>query len=107
MPMGIAGKWRGGAAVVVALLSAAMVAPVQAQGWRHVGDVDRVEALADGVVLSSGTARVRVSAFADGVFRVQLAPAGTFDGDASWAVVQPAAPAKVSVDDRRDAVAVS
>lgn len=106
MPMGVAGKWMGGAAAVVAL-SAAIIAPARAQGWRHVGDVDRVEALADGVVVSSGTARVRVSAFADGVFRVQLAPAGAFDGDASWAVVQPAAPSKVSVDDRRDAVAVS
>ena len=104
MPTGVAGNWIGGA---VALFLAAVIAPAQAQGWRHVGDVDRVEALADGVVLSSGTARVRVSAFAEGVFRVQLAPAGTFDGDASWAVVQPAAPAKVSVDDRRDAVAVS
>lgn len=107
MPMGVAGKWMVGAAAVVALLSAAIIAPARAQGWRHVGDVDRVEALADGVVVSSGTARVRVTAFADGVFRVQLAPAGAFDGDASWAVVQPAAPSKVSVDDRRDAVAVS
>ncbi|MDR7134007.1 alpha-glucosidase [Lysobacter niastensis] len=106
MPMGIAGKWMGGAAAVVALLSAAVIAPAQAQGWRYVGDVDRVEELADGVVVSCGTARVRVTAFADGVFRVQLAPAGAFDGDASWAVVQPAARAKVSVDDRRDAVVV-
>ena len=107
MPTGVAGKWMGGAAAVVVLFSAAIVAPARAQGWRHVGDVDRVEVLADGVVVSSGSARVRVTAFADGVFRVQLAPAGAFDGDASWAVVQPAAPAKVSVDDRRDGVAVS
>src|SRR5688572_6471865 len=107
MPMEVAGKWMGGAAAVAALLCVAIIAPARAQGWRHVGDVDGVEVVADGVLVSSGTARVRVSAFADGVFRVQLAPAGAFDGDASWAVVQPAAPSKVSVDDRRDAVAVS
>ena len=41
-----------------------------AQGWRHAGDVDRVEKLADGVELSAGRARVRVTAFRDGIFRV-------------------------------------
>src|SRR5262245_41127357 len=94
MSRGVAGKWMGGAAAVVALLSAAIIAPARAQGWRHVGEVDRVEEVTDGVVVSSGPARVRVSAYADGVFRVRLAPAGAFDGDASWAVVQPSAPAE-------------
>ena len=61
---------------------------VFAQGWQHLGKVQRVERLKDGVELTSGSARVRVTVFRDGVFRVRLAPNGTFAKDFSWAVIE-------------------
>ena len=71
---------RAAAVVAIALAWGAVVpvdaAPLQAQGWRHVGNVDAVQVRDDGVELASGASRVRVTAFADGVFRVRLAPAG-------------------------------
>ena len=49
-----------------------------AQGWQHLGKVQRVEKLKDGVELTAGTAKVRITAFRDGVFRVRLAPTVLF-----------------------------
>ncbi|MBF6022902.1 glycoside hydrolase family 31 protein [Lysobacter niastensis] len=74
--------------------------------WTHVGDVDRTEALPDGIEVSAGAAKLRVTVQADGVFRVRLAPDGHFVGDASWAVVSGAAAPTVRVSDRRDAMTV-
>ena len=59
-----------------------------AQGWQHLGRVQRVEKLKDGVELAAGAARVRITAFRDGVFRVRVAPNGTFPKDSSWAVIE-------------------
>lgn len=89
-----------------AVLACVAAGPAGAAGWRHLGDAGRVERRADGVVVSSGTAKLRVSAHADGVFRVQLAPDGRFDADASWAVVQAAAPPRVVVGDDGDRVRI-
>ncbi len=59
-----------------------------AQGWQHLGKVQRVEKLKDGVELTAGTAKVRITVFRDGVFRVRVAPNGTFPKDFSWAVIE-------------------
>ena len=59
-----------------------------AQGWHHLGDVQDVETLKDGMVLTAGKAKVRITAFRDGVVRVRVAPSGTFPKDFSWAIVQ-------------------
>ena len=83
------------------------IAPVAAQGWRHVGAVERVEAFDHGIVASSGPFRVRVGVVAPGVFRVTLAPDGTFDEAASWAVVAGAAAPAVKVSDGREAVTLT
>src|SRR5881227_423643 len=64
-------------------------ARVWAQGWQHIGNVQHVEKLADGVELSAGTAKVRITAFRSGIFRVRLAPDGHFAKDFSWAVIEP------------------
>jgi alpha-glucosidase len=61
---------------------------VSAEGWQHLGSVVHVEKLRDGVELTAGTAKVRVTVFGEGVFRVRLAPTGTFPKDFSWAVVE-------------------
>lgn len=92
-------------ALAVALVFA-MAGPAHAGGWRHLGDAGRIERRADGVVVHSGPARLQVSVHADGVFRVRLAPDGGAEGDASWAVVQAAEQAKVTIDETRDAVRV-
>lgn len=92
----------------VAALLFAVTGSANAAGWRHLGDAGRVERKDDGVVVASGAARLRVSAYADGVFRVRLAPDGRFGADASWAVVEGATPpAAVTVVNDRDAVRVT
>jgi len=61
-----------------------------AQGWHHVGKVERVEAfregLQNGVELSAGQAKVRITQVYDGVIRVRVAPSGRFPKDSSWAL---------------------
>ncbi len=94
------------ARMVAVLLGWTMALPAGAAGWRHLGDAGRVERQPDGVVVASGSARLRVSVHADGVFRVQLAPEGRFDGDASWAVVQASTPPPIAIADGRDAVRI-
>src|SRR6267143_767511 len=70
-----------------------------AQGWQHLGNVQRVEKLKDGVELTAGAAKVRITAFRDGVFRVRLAPNGTFPKDFSWAVIASADPPAVRTEE--------
>ena len=71
----------------------------RAQGWQHIGKVQRVEKLKDGVELTAGAAKVRITAFRDGVFRVRLAPNGTFPKDSSWAVVASPDPPAVKTEE--------
>ena len=65
-------------------------APGMAQGWQHIGRVERVEAfkegLQNGVELTAGPAKVRVTQFYNGVIRVRVAPNGHFAKDFSWAL---------------------
>ena len=76
---------------------------VSAQGWQHLGKVESVEKLKDGVELTSGAAKVRVTAFREGVFRVRVAPNGEFPKDSSWAVVEtPEAPALTIEEDQKE-----
>jgi alpha-glucosidase len=86
-----------------------LVAPVSlvAQGWQHLGNVQKVEKLPDGVELTAGKAKVRVSAFREGVFRVRVAPTGTFPKDFSWAVIQTSEPPAIKVDDAKDEVRIT
>src|ERR1700688_3281532 len=69
---------RIGMGLLVAVLAAG---PISAQGWQHVGNVSRVEKLKVGAELTAGKAKVRVTVFRDGVFRVRVAPNGTFPKD--------------------------
>jgi alpha-glucosidase len=70
-----------------------------AQGWQHLGKVQRVEKLKDGVELTAGAAKVRVTVFRDGVFRVRLAPNGTFPKDSSWAVIESPEPPAFKIEE--------
>ena len=70
-----------------------------AQGWRHLGKVQRVEKLADGVELTAGAARVRITSFRNGVIRVRLAPRGAFGKDFSWAIIETPEPSAVQVEE--------
>jgi len=80
---------------------------VFAQGWQHLGNVQRVERLKDGVELTAGTAKVRVTAFRDGVFRVRVAPKGTFPKDFSWAVIQSPEPPAVKVEENQKEIRIA
>jgi len=63
---------------------------VFAQGWQHIGDVQRAEKFQDGIELTAGAAKVRVTQVYNGVVRVRVAPDGHFPKDASWAQVETA-----------------
>ncbi len=71
------------------------------------GAVQRVEKLPDGVELSAGRAKVRVTAFRDGVIRVRVAPQGTFPNDRSWAVIETPEVPPVKMEDGKDDIRLS
>src|SRR5258708_40142206 len=86
-----------------------LLAPVAlfGPGWQHTGSVQKVQKLSDGVELTAGKAKVRLTVFRDGIFRVRVAQTGTFSKDFSWAVIEtPEAPA-VRVDDTKEEVRVT
>jgi len=86
--------------MALALLSCALGSEaVQAQGWQHIGNVQRVEKLKAGVELLTETAKVRVTMFRDGIFRVRVAPDGIFPKDFSWAVIETAEPPAVKIEE--------
>src|SRR5215470_2400024 len=78
-----------------------------AQGWQHVGNVQRVTNLNDGVELTAGKVKVRITVVREDVFRVRVAPDGNFPKDFSWAVIAELAPPSVKVEDTGDSVKVS
>src|SRR6202035_3052857 len=86
-------------AVLGLLFSATFCAANSAQGWHHLGNVQHVEVLPDGVELTAGVAKVRITAFRDGIVRVRVAPQGKFPEDFSWAVIESPQPPSVKVQD--------
>jgi alpha-glucosidase len=88
-------------------LCASLGAISGAEGWQHVGDVQRVEKLTDGVELTAGSAKVRVTAFRAGIVRVRVAPQGNFPPDSSWAIIQTAQPPSVSVEEDASRVRIT
>lgn len=73
--------------------------PALAQDWQHVGNVQRIERLPDGMELTAGKAHLRITAFSDGVIRVRLTPRGIFPKDSSWAVVESPAAQAIQITD--------
>src|SRR2546430_1732221 len=65
---------------------------VFAQGWHHLGKVERVEVfkegLQDGAELTAGEAKVRIAQVSNGIIRVRVAPNGHFPKDISWALAE-------------------
>jgi alpha-glucosidase len=78
-----------------------------AQGWQHIGSVQKLEKLPDGVELTAGKTKVRVTVFRDGIFRVRVAPNGTFPKDLSWAVIEEPAPPAIRIEDSKEEVRVT
>jgi alpha-glucosidase len=94
--------------LLLPFLALALAPPtLPAQGWQHVGNVQKVERLADGLELTAGKAKVRVTVFRPGVFRVRVAPTGLFPKDFSWAVAASPAPPALKFDDGKDEVRLS
>jgi len=87
----------------IALFSLALCCACDfAQGWQHVGAVQRVEKLKDGVELTTGRTKVRITAFNDTVVRVRVAPQGNFPKDFSWAVIATPQPAAPRIEDAKN-----
>src|SRR5260370_2105897 len=70
-----------------------------AQGWQHIGKVQGVEKMKDGVELTAGAAKVRITAFRDGIFRVRVAPDRNFPKDFSCAAIQSPQPPPLNTAD--------
>ena len=92
---------------VCLLASALGCGSVLAQGWQHIGKVQRVEKLNDGVELAAGSTKVRITAFRQGVFRVRVAPKGAFPKDFSWAMMESPAPPTVKIEENEKEVRVT
>jgi alpha-glucosidase len=78
-----------------------------AQGWQHLGKVQRVEKLKDGVELTAGPAKVRLTVFRDGLFRVCVAPNGTFPKDSSWAVIESPEPPALKIEENQKEIRIT
>jgi alpha-glucosidase len=91
----------------VLLAPAVFPSPSFAQGWQHLGAVQHVEKLQNGVELSAGNAKVRVTAFRDGVIRVRVAPQGNFPKDSSWAVIEAPEHPSIKIDEDQNDVRLS
>jgi alpha-glucosidase len=94
---------RIGMGMLVCALAGAVT---HAQGWQHLGKVQRVEKLQDGVELTSGAAKVRITAFNEGVFRVRLAPTGVFAKDSSWAVIVSPEPPVLKIEENQKEIRI-
>jgi alpha-glucosidase len=70
----------------VLFLAGISCAPALADGWQHLGPVQRIEKLKDGVNLLAGKSRIRITQVHDGVLRVRVAKDGAFPKDFSWAL---------------------
>jgi alpha-glucosidase len=82
------------------LFCAIVCAGDRAQGWHHLGNLQNVERLKDGMELTAGPAKVRITAVREGVVRVRVAPNGKFPEDFSWAVSQSPDPPAVLIENR-------
>ncbi len=93
--------------LLLAFLALILPAVSLAQGWQHVGNVQKVDKLPDGVELTAGKAKVRVTVFREGLFRVRVAPAGGFPTDSSWAVIESPETPAVKIEEGKDEVRVT
>jgi alpha-glucosidase len=90
--------------LALVLLVAAHPCECAASGWQHVGAVERVEKVQDGVELTAGRAKVRITALRGGVILVRVAPQGRFPGDRSWAVIGARETPSVKIEDGENEV---
>jgi len=81
--------------------------PSLAQGWEHIGTVQQVDRRNDGVELTAGKAKVRITFFRQDVVRVRVASNGTLPNDFSWAVIEAPAPPSVSIQDDTGEIRIS
>lgn len=75
------------ARVIVFIYLVAFASPLFANGWRSLGNVSNVTVLPQGVELSAGPGRVRVTVLSPNVVRVRYAAQGEFPPDFSFAVL--------------------
>ena len=88
--------------VWIAVCCVVVSSQAAAQGWQHIGKVSKVEKLPDGVELTAGKSKVRITAFREGIIRVRVAPTGVFPKDFSWAIIEAPQPPAVKIDDAKD-----
>src|ERR1700675_2539238 len=88
-------SWSG----VTLLLFAISASSAAATGWQHIGNVQRVEKLQDGVELTAGSATGHITAFRPGMIRVHLTPQGSFPKGFSWAVIESPEPPAINIED--------
>ncbi|MGB7284019.1 MAG: TIM-barrel domain-containing protein [Candidatus Acidiferrum sp.] len=90
-------RWPG----ISLLLWTINISSAVGTGWQHIGNVQRVEKLKDGVELTAGSAKLRITAFRDGIVRIRLATDGSFPKDLSWAVIESPDPPAIKIEDNK------
>src|SRR6266849_4908895 len=100
--LGGAKRW-----VVVGAVAGVLAAQSCANGWEHLGNVQKVEKRADGVELTAGKAKVRLTFFREGIVRVRVSAKGEFAKDRSWAIIETPETVAVNVKDERNEVRVA
>jgi len=73
--------------------------------WNSVGNIDRFREFKDGIEISAGPAKIRISVVSLEIIRVRMSPTGTFGPEDSWAVVDTNIGSRAhEVDDSPDAI---
>src|ERR1700687_3758782 len=78
-----------------------------ATGWEHIGDVQKIKRLKDGVELTAENAKVRINFFRDGIVRVRVGYHGVFPKDSSWAVIETPEPPPFSLKEEKGEIRIS
>src|SRR5215813_356920 len=84
------------------LFISALSAPCSAQNWESLGRVTLTRKLPNGIELTTGKAKIAVTAMNDSVVRIRVAQNGVFPKDTSWAVMQDASSAAPAVQISED-----
>jgi len=80
--------------------------PRVAQGWQHIGKVQRVEKVKDGVELAAGAAKSAYHRIPRRDFSDTGSPDGSFPKDFSWAVIESPEPPAVKIEENQKEIRI-
>ncbi len=64
-----------------------LFSPALRSQWHSIGAVSALDSLSDGILLSAGAAKLRISVLSPDIIRIRLSRDGRFEPDSSWAII--------------------